>query len=118
MLLRMQSDIVSNNGRAIAMLLQPMQGEQELFDSPNTLNQIEQLLMVMAQTLEHFPMAVIAQLPEIDWAGWQALHLKLQRGERPRREEVWYAVSSLVPNAVALLAQLRRRQPGWFEFGY
>ena len=118
MQLRIQSDIVRDNGRAIHVLLQPMQSEQELFDSQNTLRQVELILMMMAQTLAHFPSPIQTQLPEIEWSGWQALYLTLLRDQQPRREQIWYAVRSLVPHTLMLLEQLRRRHPEWFEFGY
>jgi hypothetical protein len=37
---------------------------------------------------------------------------------QPRREEIWYAVNGLVPQTMALLLELRRKQPVWFEVGY
>jgi hypothetical protein len=46
------------------------------------------------------------------------LHDKLRRGIQPRREEIWYAVNALVPQTMTLLAELRRKQPVWFEINY
>jgi hypothetical protein len=36
----------------------------------------------------------------------------------PGRDEVWYGVRALVPATLELIAQLRRREPEWFEIGY
>jgi hypothetical protein len=46
------------------------------------------------------------------------LHDKLRNGIQPRREETWYAVMGLVPQTLALLHTLRRKQPSWFELDY
>ena len=48
----------------------------------------------------------------------QEVHDKLRNGVQPRREEIWYAVNGLVPQTMALLLELRRKQPVWFEVGY
>lgn len=111
-------EIVMEAGRAIAALTREMQGEHELFASALTLRAVEAQLLIMAHTLAHVTPALHRRLAQVDWAGWAALHDKLRRGIQPRREETWYAVMGLVPQTLALLQDLRRRQPVWFEIGY
>ncbi len=118
MLPRMQCDIVCGCGDAIDSLIAPMQDENELFASRNTLAGVELSLLAIAQTLENFPPALHARLAWIDWNGWQSLRHLLEHDIQPRREEVWYGVRSLMPATIHLIDQLRRVEPVWFEIGY
>jgi len=111
-------DIVVDTGRSIGLLTQAMQGEDELFASVLTLRAVEAQLLIMAHTLGNVTPALHQRLMQVDWVGWAALHDKLRNGIQPRREEIWYAVNGLVPQTMALLQALRRRQPVWFELGY
>ena len=107
-------DIVVDTGRSVGELTREMQDEDELFASTLTLRAVEAQLLIMAHTLGNVTPAMHGRLLQVDWAGWAALHDKLRRGVQPRREEIWYAVNALVPQTLALLADLRRRQPDWF----
>jgi uncharacterized protein with HEPN domain len=118
MLHRMQWDIVHNSGLAVSTLLEHLQSEQELFASANTLQMVEAHLLVMAQTLAHLSPLLREQLVQLDWHGWQQLQHVLEQNVAPRREEVWYGIHALVPATLELMAQLRRRQPVWFEINY
>lgn len=111
-------DIVMDTGRGIGLLVREMQDEDELFASPLTLRAVEAQLLIMAHTLGNVTPLLHQRLAEVDWAGWAVLHDKLRRGVQPRREETWYAVNGLVPQTMALLEALRRRQPSLFEWGY
>lgn len=111
-------DIVMETGRSIKTLTQEMQGEDELFASTLTLRAVEAQLLIMAHTLGNMTPALHQRLMQVDWLGWAALHDKLRNGVQPRREEIWYAVNGLVPQTMALLLDLRRKQPVLFEVGY
>jgi uncharacterized protein with HEPN domain len=111
-------DIVVEGGRAIRTLTIEMQGEDELFASPLTLRAVEARLLIVAHTLGNVTPLLHQQLQHVDWRGWAALHDKLRRGVQPRREEIWYAVNGLLPQTLALLAELRRMQPALFEWGF
>lgn len=111
-------EIVMETGQSIATLTQEMQGEDELFASPLTLRAVEAQLLIMAHTLGNLTPALQQALMQVDWVGWAALHDKLRNGIQPRREEIWYAINGLVPQTMALLQELRRKQPVWFELGY
>ena len=118
MLTRMQYDILLARARSLQVLLKELQSEAELFASPNTLQCVEGDLLVMAQTLTHLPASMQARLVQVDWHGWACLQALLETDGQPRRGEVWYGTQSLVPATLALLAQLRRTEPVWFEIGY
>ena len=118
MLTRMQYDILQASARSLQELLKEMQGELELFASPNTLKRVEVYLLVMAQTLTHLPAPMQARLVQVDWHGWGCLQALLETDGQPRRAEVWYGTQSLVPATLELIAKLRRQEPVWFEIGY
>lgn len=109
-------DIVMDTGRSIGQLTREMQDEDELFASTLTLRAVEAQLLIMAHTLGNVTPAMHGRLLQVDWVGWAALHDKLRNGIEPRREEIWYAVNALVPQTMDLLAELRRRQPDWFDY--
>ncbi len=118
MLTLMQCGIVRNCAGTIRVLLADLQDDDELFASANTLARVESCLLVMAQTLAHLPSALHQRLPHIDWDGWQMLHSLLACDIQPRREQVWYGLSALMPATLQLIDELRRREPVWFEIGY
>lgn len=118
MLSRMQCDIVRECADTVAALTREMQDENELFNSPNTLVYVEAHLLAVAQTLDHLAPAIQTRLGWIDWAGWHALRSALETDLQPRREQVWYAIRSLLPSSVHLIDQLRRLEPVWFEIMY
>lgn len=111
-------EIVMETGRSIGTLTQAMQHEAELFASTLTLRAVEAQLLIMAHTMGNLTPALHHRLLHVDWTGWAALHDKLRNGIQPRREEIWYAVNALVPQTMDLFAELRRKQPVWFETGY
>jgi uncharacterized protein with HEPN domain len=110
--------IVMETGQSICRLTHEMQGEDELFASALTLRAVEAQLLIMAHTLGNLPPALHQALLQVDWLGWAALHDKLRNGIQPRREEIWYAVMGLVPQTLALVQELRRKQPSLFELDY
>jgi len=114
---RMQCDMVHASGRAIGLLLQEMQSEQELFASPATLQAVEDHLRLMATTLAHLPEPLQLRLAELDWHSWSRLQQALQDNRTPRREAVWYGIRSLVPATLEMLARMQKRHPIWFEMG-
>jgi uncharacterized protein with HEPN domain len=111
-------DIVMDTGQSIGKLTKEMQGEQELFASKLTLRAVEAQLLIMAHTLGNVTPMLHQNLMQVDWIGWAALHDRLRNGIQPRQEEIWYAVNSLVPQTMGLLADLKRKQPLWFETHY
>jgi hypothetical protein len=116
MLTRMQYDLLLLSGRNVLVLLEPMQSEEELFSSANTLQQVERYLLVFAETLAHLPEGL--RLVQVDWHGWSHLQTLLQHNRQPRRAEVWYGTQALVPTTLELMARLRRQDPVWFEIGF
>jgi hypothetical protein len=108
-------EVIAGCGEAVLALVADMQGEDELFASRNTLARIEAQLLTMAQTLGSLPPALQLALPLVDWSGWRAVHRCLAGDRRPRRGEIWYAISALVPATLVLLDRLRQRRPWLFR---
>jgi uncharacterized protein with HEPN domain len=109
---------VMETGSAVSTLTREMQDEDELFASTLTLRAVEAELLILAHTLANLPPALQRGMLQADWVGWATLHAKLRGGIQPRRDEIWYAVNGLVPQTMGLLAELRRKQPGWFAIDY
>jgi hypothetical protein len=118
MLARMQYEILHSSGEVLARLLRALESEDELFASANTLASVEQHLLRMAQTLAHWPEPLRQRLVQLDWHGWAHLQRLLETDGQPRREEVWYGIHALVPATLELIAQLRHKEPVWFELGF
>lgn len=108
-------DILMESGHAIAELTREMQDDDELFASRLTLRALEAHVLIMAQTLDNLPPVLHRRLLQVDWRGWDNVHVQLRRAAHPRREPVRYAVNALVPQTLALLADLRRREPDLFR---
>jgi uncharacterized protein with HEPN domain len=111
-------DIVMDTGQSIRKLTAEMEGEDELFASKLTLRAVEAQLLIMAHTLGNVTPMLHQNLILVDWVGWAALHDRLRNGIQPRREEIWYAVNSLVPQTMSLMHDLKRKHPLWFENDY
>jgi uncharacterized protein with HEPN domain len=111
-------EIIRKSGEAVLDLVVEMQGADELFASANTLQTIEDHLLVMSNTMAHLPPILHLRLPQVDWTGWGALHHALRPRQEPRRDIVWYAVCALVPATLVLLDKLQRREPELFEILY
>ena len=102
-------DIAVQSGESALVCIAEMQNEDELFASANTLAAVEGHLLAIARSLADLPPDAQLALPELDWRGWQAVHEHLAGKLAPRREEVWYAVTALVPATLVLIERLRRR---------
>ena len=112
-------DIIHTSGNAVLQWLQGIEGgADELFASVNTRAAVQDQLFTVANTLAHLPPVVMLQLPQVDWAGWAAVHQALQRPEIDQRDLLWYGASSLLPATLVLLDQLRAQAPQWFEIHY
>lgn len=111
-------EILRQSGEAVLDLVVETQSSDELFASPNTLRVIEQRLATMSNTLAYLPPALHLRMPQVDWAGWSAVHDSLTSGRQPRQDEIWYAVCALVPATLVLLDKLRQREPELFEIIY
>ena len=118
MFARMQYQILQNSGELLTRLLKDLESEDELFASANTLTCVEMHLLRMAQTLAHWPEALRLRLVQLDWHGWAHLQRLLETDGQPRREEVWYGIHALMPATLELIAQLRHKEPAWFELGF
>mgnify|MGYP003705421335 CR=1 FL=1 len=98
----------------VLVLLRPLESENELFCSVNTLNAIVERVRMLASTLGQMGRPWTSVVPELDWPAWQRVHDGLGRSGPPDRDMLWFVVSSLVPATAMLLRQARHRHPGLF----
>lgn len=112
-------DIIHTRGAAVLSWLVSMEGgADELFASANTLREVETQLWEVAHTLAHLPPVVLLRLPQVDWAGWGALHTALRDRTADRQDIVWYGATALLPATLVLLDTLRAQEPEWFAIHY
>jgi len=98
----------------VSALLRPMESEDELFRSANTLNAIVERVRVLASALGQMDQPWTCTIPALDWPAWQRVHEGLGRAGPPDRDMLWFVISSLVPATVVLLREARHQHPGLF----
>jgi uncharacterized protein with HEPN domain len=70
--------------------------------------QVLRMADALQDTSEHTRQA----LPEIDWAGWNAVHHRLRHALQSDADEaLWFAVQALVPATLMWLRLYRVREP-------
>ena len=101
------TEVLRASGEAVLELVAPMEDEAEFFASRNTITAVENLLLAMASALARLPATQQTRLHELDWHGWSALYECLLHDRQPRHEEIWYAVSALVPCTLSMFRRKR-----------
>lgn len=90
----------------------------ELLGSRLTRTEVLRQLSTLTVSATQLDVAVQAAMPELDWAGWAALALRLRAPAGPELDEaLWFAVESLVPATLLWLRFYRQQQPRWFRIG-
>ncbi|MBX3605895.1 MAG: hypothetical protein KF788_11505 [Piscinibacter sp.] len=78
--------------------------------------EVRRQLRLMADLLLGLPPDLRASLPEIDWAGWQAIVRSLGGSGAGDDDAPWFAARSLVPATLSWLRVYRREQPALFAY--
>ena len=94
------------------------QEKDALFASQLTRQQVLQCLKVMINSAEDLPPAVKAQLPGIDWPALRSLRVKLGARNSKERDELWEAMTTLVPTTLRALNRYRKHRPELFAFRF
>lgn len=106
--LRIMLHLIRGSGLAVVALTDAMESEDEFFASANTLSTVEAHLGVMAYWICHLPPEAQARWKNLDWYGWAHIHNALSTQKQPRREEIWYAIRSLLPASLEILRPERQ----------
>ena len=92
------------------------QEQSALFASNLTRPQVLQCLRVMVNSAEDLPPGIKALLPGIDWPAFRALMPKLAARNAKERDELWTAMTVLVPATLRALNRYRKHRPELFAF--
>jgi len=110
--------IIEEAGAAVLILTEEVERE-EFLASRLTRAEARRQLLVMADMLAEVGAGTRQRMPELEWAGWQAMARAL-RGEDANPdnadEALWFAIRSLVPATVMWLRVYRKSQPELFSF--
>ena len=90
--------------------------EEEFFASRLTQKEVLRQLRIMSDTVGNMPAETRTCLAEIDWEGWSALGVELRKETASGREQLWFAIRSLVPATLLWLRVYRKNQPEMFSF--
>lgn len=94
------------------------QEPQALFASNLTRQQVLQCLRVMIQNAEDLPQNIKALLPGINWPAFPRLKAKLGAADAQERDELWLAMTTLVPATLRALNRYRKQRPELFSFRF
>lgn len=94
------------------------QEQDGLFASQLTRQQVLQCLKVMINSAEDLPPAIKAQLPGIDWPAFRKLKNRLGARNNKERNELWEAMTHLVPTTLRALNRYRKHRPEFFTFRF
>jgi len=107
--------IVEQAGLAVATLTEGVERD-ELLRSRLTRFEVQRQLHTLADSLGQLPEAARLALPELDWAGWQALRAPLSGPVSPAQDDaLWFACQALVPATLLWLRTYQQHQPELFR---
>lgn len=84
--------------------------EEEFLRSRVTRFEASRLALTMAKLLGETDVAVRAQLPEIDWAGWEMLARRIHHRDDDSDGALWFCIQSLLPATVMWLRHYGARR--------
>ncbi|SCK17964.1 hypothetical protein VAR608DRAFT_1270 [Variovorax sp. HW608] len=106
--------IVEHAGTAVTILIEGL-AQEELMRSRLTRPEVLRQLKSLADSLARIAPEVRRDMPELDWAGWDAMRDRLRRRSGEALDEaLWFACESLVPATLLWLRVYRQSQPGLF----
>lgn len=107
--------LIEQNGIGIATLIEGLERD-ELLRSRLTRGAVLRQLITLADSAGQVAPAARAEMPELDWAGWDAMrpHFGGPAGES-LDEALWFACASLVPATLLWLRVYQQSQPTLFR---
>lgn len=107
--------LIEQAGEAVLVLVDGLV-EDEFRRSRLTRAEVLRQLALMGQTLGALPEAAQAAMPEVDWAGWQAVQRACTADDNGPDDTAWFAARALVPATVSWLRVYQRSTPALFRF--
>ena len=114
MLLGAMLSLIEEAGVVVLTLTEGLE-QSEFLGSFLTRREVQRQLATITLTVANLPTASRQRLPEIDWDGWSACALGLDRGGEAEDDALWFALRSLVPATLMWLRVYRSSQPELFS---
>jgi len=107
--------LIEESGIAVSTLIEGLERE-ELLRSRLTRVAVLRQLKTLAHSVGQMGPAARQEMPELDWAGWDAMcpHFDGPAGE-PLDEAMWFACQALVPATLLWLRVYQQSQPALFR---
>jgi uncharacterized protein with HEPN domain len=107
--------LIEQAGTSIAILTEGLE-RPELLRSRLTRSEVLRQLSLLAASAADVEPAMRAQMPELDWAGWDRMGSRFSSKAREALDEaLWFSVSSLVPATLLWLRVYQQSQPALFR---
>lgn len=107
--------LIEQSGTAIATLIEGLERE-ELLRSRLTRAEVLRQLKTLADSAAQVPAAARSEMPELDWAGWDAMRARFDEPPGASLDEaLWFACASLVPATLLWLRVYQQGQPALFR---
>lgn len=109
--------LIEQAGTGIAILIEGL-ARDELLRSRLTRAEVLRQLRTLADSAGQVPPALRADMPELDWPGWDAMRARLKAPSGPALDEaLGFACESLVPATLLWLRVYQKSQPALFRMG-
>lgn len=108
-------NLVEQAGTSVAILTEGLE-RAELLRSRLTRSEVLRQLRLLAASMADVESGMRAQMPELDWAGWDSMGARFGSATREAQDEaLWFAASSLVPATLLWLRVYQQSQPELFR---
>ena len=107
--------LIEQSATAIVTLIEGL-AQDELLRSRLTRAEVLRQLKILAGSAAQVPAAARSEMPELDWAGWDAMRARFDEPPGPSFDEaLWFACASLVPATLLWLRVYQQGQPALFR---
>ena len=114
MLLGAMLSLIEEAGVVVLTLTEGLE-QNEFLGSFLTRREVRRQIDTITLTVASLSTSSRQRLPEIDWDGWSACALGLDRGGEAEDDALWFALRSLVPATLMWLRVYRSNQPELFS---
>lgn len=109
--------LIEQAGTGIAILVDGL-ARDELLGSRLTRAEVLRQLRTLADSAGQVPPTLRAEMPELDWPGWDAMRTRLKAPPGEALDEaLGFACESLVPATLLWLRVYQKSQPALFRMG-
>lgn len=107
--------LIEQTGTSVAILIEGLERE-ELLRSRLTRFEVLRQLKTLADSAAQVDPVDRADMPELDWDGWNAMRLRFSGPSGPALDDaLWFACESLVPATLLWLRVYQQSQPELFR---